>query len=115
MNKLTGEQTLLRIFIGESDKHGAKPLYESIVELLHREKTSGVTVLRGITGFGPKSLVHTSHILRLSQDLPIIIEIVDSQENIDRVLPLIEPLVGDGLITTEKVHIVKYGLKKGPP
>jgi PII-like signaling protein len=112
MNQLKGEQTLLRIFIGESDKHGGKPLYETIVEILHRQKTSGVTVLRGITGFGPRSQVHTSHILRLSQDLPIIIEIVDTQENIQRVLPLIEPLIGDGLITQEKVQVIKYGLKK---
>jgi PII-like signaling protein len=111
MNQLKGEQTLIRIYIGESDKHGSKPLYESIVEILHREKTSGVTVLRGITGFGPKSQVHTSHILRLSQDLPIVIEIVDSQENIDRVLPLIEPLVQNGLITSEKVQVLKYGVK----
>lgn len=111
MNQLKGEQTLIRIYIGESDKHGSKALYESIVEILHREKTSGVTVLRGITGFGPRSQVHTSHILRLSQDLPIVIEIVDSQENIDRVLPMIEPLVQNGLITSEKVQVLKYGVK----
>ena len=109
-----GEQILIRIFIGESDKHGSKPLYESIVEILSRQKTSGVTVLRGITGFGPRSQVHTSHILRLSQDLPIVIEIVDSQENIDQVLPLIEPLVGDGLITQQKVQVLKYGFRKNP-
>ncbi len=111
MPELKGEQVLLRIFIGESDLHGGKPLYESIAEILYREKTSGVTVLRGITGFGPRSKMHTTHILRLSQDLPIVIEIVDTQENIDRVLPIIEPMVGDGLITLEKVTVIKYGLK----
>jgi PII-like signaling protein len=111
MNLSKGEQTLIRIFIGESDKHGSKPLYESIVEILHREKTSGVTVLRGITGFGPKSQINTSRILRLSQDLPIVVEIIDTQENIDRILPLIEPLVKNGLITSEKVQVLKYGVK----
>ena len=111
MNELKGEQILLRIFIGESDKHSGMPLYESIVHTLHREKTSGVTVLRGISGFGPKSLVHTSHILRLSQDLPIIIEIVDTPDNIDRILPIIEPMVEDGLITKENVQVVYYGVK----
>jgi PII-like signaling protein len=109
MNELTGEQVLIRIFIGESDKREGIPLYQWIVELLRREKIRGATVLRGILGFGAASHVHTSHILRLSQDLPMVVEFVDTQENIDRVLPQIEPFVVDGLITSERVKVIKYG------
>jgi hypothetical protein len=108
MQKLNGEQVLMRIFIGESDKHQSKPLYQVLVEMLRREKIAGATVLRGILGFGAKSHLHTAHILRLSQDLPIVIEVVDSQENIDRILPQVEQVMGDGLITVEKVRVLRY-------
>ena len=111
MAGLDGQQTLVRIFIGESDHHGGKPLYQAIVELLRREHISGCTVLRGIEGFGEKSVLHTASILRLSQDLPIVIEAVDTPENIDRVLPAVEELVGDGLITMENVRVIRYGVK----
>ena len=111
MAGLDGQQTLLRIFIGESDHHGGKPLYQALVELLRKEHISGCTVLRGIEGFGEKSVLHTASILRLSQDLPIVIEAVDTPENIDRVLPAVEEMVGDGLITMENVRVIRYGVK----
>ncbi len=102
----------MRIFIGEADKHGMQPLYTALVELFRKEKLAGATVIRGMSGYGAKSHMHTAHLLRLSQDLPIIIEVVDSQEKIDRVLPLIDPMVKEGLITMEKVHVIRYAPKK---
>lgn len=114
MKELDGEQILMRVFIGESDKQGGKPLHQVIVEMLRREKISGATVLRGIMGYGPRSHLQTAHILRLSQDLPIIVEVVDTQENIDRVLPQIDRLMSDGLITVEKVKVLRYGAKQKP-
>jgi len=114
MNELSGEQVLLRIYIGETDKHEGKPLYQWIVEKFRREKICGATVLRGILGYGAASHIHTAHILRLSQDLPVVIEIVDTRANLDRILPEIEPLVGDGLITSQKITVVKYSTRKNP-
>ena len=108
MRKLNGEQVLMRIFIGESDKHKGRPLYRVLVETLRREKLAGTTVLRGILGFGAQSHLHTANILRLSQDLPIVVETIDSQENIDRILPEVEQMIGDGLITIEKVRVLRY-------
>jgi hypothetical protein len=108
MRILDGDQVLMRIFIGEADRHGTQPLYHALVELLRREKLAGATVLRGVAGFGAKSHLHAAHLLRLSQDLPIVIEAVDSQENIDRVLPAIDRLVHEGLITLEKVRVLRY-------
>ena len=108
MRILDGEQILMRIFIGEGDKHGRQPLYRALVELLRREKLAGATVLRGVLGFGAKSHLHTAHLLRLSQDLPMVIEVVETQENIDRVLPQIDGMVGEGLITMEKVRVLRY-------
>ena len=109
MTELNGEQVLLRIFMGEYDKEDGKPTYHALVEMLRREKISGATVTRGIMGYGAHSHPHTVNILRLSQDLPIIVEVVDSQENIDRVLPQIEAMTHSGLITMEKVRVVRYG------
>ena len=108
MRVLEGEQVLMRVFIGESDRYHHQPLYRALVELLRREKLSGATVLRGILGFGAQSHLHTTHLLRLSQDLPVVIEVVDSQENIDRVMPEIDQMVTGGLITLEKVRVVRY-------
>lgn len=105
---MEGEGKLLRIFIGESDRWHGKPLYEEIVALARREHLAGATVLRGIEGFGAKSHLHTSRILRLSEDLPIVIEMVDTEENIDRVLPMLDAMVGDGMLTVEKVHVIAY-------
>lgn len=108
MRVLSGDQVLMRIFIGEADKCDGRPLYQALVELLRGERIAGATVLRAVLGFGAKSHLHTAHILRLSQDLPIVIEVVDSQENIDRVLPRIDEIVKEGLVTMEKVRVLRY-------
>lgn len=99
---------LLRIFIGESDTYEGRPLYQAIVEVLRREGLAGATVLRGIEGFGKSSTLHSAHILRLSEDLPIVIESVDSEEEIERVLPLLDEMIGDGLVTMERVDVRVY-------
>ena len=108
MKEMSGEHILMRIMLGESDKQDGKPTYQALVETLRREKISGATVLRGITGYGAHRHPHTTNILRLSQDLPVVIEVVDSKENIERVLPQIEQAVHGGLITMEKVQVIKY-------
>jgi uncharacterized protein len=99
---------LLRIFIGESDTHDGRPLYQAIVEVLRHEGLAGATVLRGIEGFGKSSRLHTAQILRLSEDLPIIIECVDADDKIEAVLPALEDMIGDGLITLERVEVRVY-------
>ena len=104
--RLTGQGTLLRVFIGESDTWHGRPLYQAIVRRLREEGLAGATVLRAIEGFGAKSHLHTSRLLRLSEDLPLVIEVVDTAENIDRVLPLLDEMIGDGLVTLEKVQVV---------
>lgn len=106
--KEEGEGVLLRIFIGESDIHKGKPLYEQIVLKARELKLAGSTVIRGIMGFGANSILHTAKILRLSEDLPVIIEIVDSQENIEKIIPFLDQTVKEGLITMEKVKVIKY-------
>lgn len=106
--KLEGEGQLLRIFIGESDRWHGKPLYEAIVEVARREGLAGATVLRGIEGFGADSHLHTSRILRLSEDLPVVVEIVDREEAIARVLPELDRMVGEGMVTLERVHVIAY-------
>ena len=99
---------LLRIFIGESDKWQHKPLYEAIVLKARELHLAGATVLRGPMGFGKSSRLHTSKILRLSMDLPLVIEIVDSEEKINTFLPVLDEMVGGGLVTIEKVKVVHY-------
>ncbi|MCI0366255.1 MAG: DUF190 domain-containing protein [Phycisphaerales bacterium] len=99
---------LLRIFIGESDKWHGKPLYEAIVLKARELHLAGATVLRGPMGFGANSRLHTTKILRLSEDLPMVIEIVDSQEKIDGLLPHIDQMVREGLVTLERVQVIKY-------
>jgi len=106
--KFEGEGRLLRIFIGESDRWHGKPLYEAIVETVRREGLAGATVLRGIEGFGADSRIHTSRILRLSEDLPVVIEIVDTPERIDAVLPLLDEMVGEGMVTVGTVRVITY-------
>jgi PII-like signaling protein len=106
--RLEGEGKLLRLFIGESDTWHGKPLYQAIVERVRHEGLAGATVLRGIEGFGADSRLHTSRILRLSEDLPIVIEIVDTPEQIDRVVPILDEMVGEGMLTLERVQIVWY-------
>ncbi|MBU0595444.1 DUF190 domain-containing protein [Candidatus Bipolaricaulota bacterium] len=105
---LPEDAELLRIFIGESDKHGHQPLYETIVHLARRQGIAGATVLRGIMGFGADSRLHTAKVLRLSEDLPIVIEVVDRPEKIDALLGEIDPMIDEGLITREKVRVIKY-------
>jgi len=100
---------LLRIFIGEDDKHGHVPLYEAIVLKARELHLAGATVLRGPMGFGHSSRLHTAKIVRLSEDLPFVIEIVDSEEKINAFLPVLDGMMGNGLVTLEKVHVLQYG------
>ena len=106
--KIEGEGKLLRLFIGESDRWHGKPLYQAIVERVRAEGLAGATVVRGIEGFGADSRLHTSRILRLSEDLPVVIEIVDTAEKIDDILPSLDEMVGEGMVTVEKVHVIAY-------
>jgi len=99
---------LLRIFVGESDKHGHHTLYEAIVLKAREMDLAGATVTRGVMGFGKHSIIHTAKILRLSEDLPMIVEIADSLENIERFLPTLDEMIKDGLVTLEKVRIIQY-------
>lgn len=106
--KIPQDGCLLRIFIGESDKWRGQPLYEAIVMKARELHLAGATVLRGPMGFGAKSRLHTAKVLRLSEDLPILIEIVDSREKIEELIPHIDQMVQDGLVTLEKVEVIKY-------
>ena len=106
--KLPEEGMLLRIFIGELDKHEGKPLYEQIVLKARELGLAGATVLRSMMGFGAGSRMHSVKILRLSEDLPIVIELVDTQENLDKLLPFVDKTVTEGLVTLEKIKIIKY-------
>ena len=106
--KIPEEGHLLRIFIGEADKWHGKPLYEAIVLKARELHLAGATVLRGPMGFGAHSRMHAAKILRLSEDLPIVIEIVDSQEKIDELMPFIDEAVQEGLVTLERVRVIKY-------
>ena len=106
--KLPSEAQLLRIFVGESDKVAGRPLYEVIVEEARKRGLAGATVLRGTLGFGANSRIHTAKILRLSEDLPMVIEIVDSPEQIAAFLPDLDAMIGEGMVTLEKVNIIVY-------
>ncbi len=103
------DAVLLRIFIGEDDKFNHLPLYEAIVLKAREMALGGATVLRGHVGFGHSSLIHTTKILRLSQDLPVIVEIVDAQEKIDTFLPVLDGMMTGGLVTIERVQVLHYG------
>src|SRR5436190_4331872 len=106
--KIEGEGKLLRIFIGESDTWHGRPLYEAIVRRVREAGLAGATVIRGIEGFGADSHLHTSRILRLSEDLPVVIEVVDAPERIDEILPVLDEMIGEGMVTLERVEIVAY-------
>ncbi len=108
MRVLDGEQVLMRLFIGEADRHGGAPLYKALLELFRKEGIAGATVLRGVAGFGAKSHMHTASILRLSQDLPIVVEVVDSHDKIDALFPRLDEMVREGLVTLEKVRVLRY-------
>jgi len=99
---------LLRIFIGESDRHGHHPLYEAIVLKARENGLAGATVLRGVMGYGKHSILHTAKILRLSEDLPMVVEIVDSAEKINAFLPVLDQMIKDGLVTLERVKVLHY-------
>lgn len=102
---------LLRIFIGEDDRDDGRPLYEAIVLKAREMQLAGATVLRGGMGFGRSSRLHTTKILRLSEDLPLVIEIVESEEKIDAFLPVLQEIMSSGLVTLEKVQVLQYGAK----
>lgn len=106
--KLPEEGFLLRVFIGETDSYKGKALYEQIVLKARELNLAGATVIRGIMGFGAHSRIHTAKLLRLSEDLPIIIELVDTEENLNKIIPFLDETVDEGLITMEKVRVIKY-------
>jgi len=106
------DAVLLRIFFGEDDKHHHLPLHEAIVLKAREMHLGGATVLRGHVGFGHSSHIHTTKILRLSQDLPVVVEIVDSQDRIDAFLPILDEMMTSGLVTIEKVQVLQYGATK---
>jgi PII-like signaling protein len=111
--RFEGERTLMRIFLGESDRcvsgeHKGKPLYEAILLTLREQGCAGATVVRAIAGFGASARIHTDKVLRLSTDLPIIVEVVEDDEVLKRILPTLDTLMGGGLITLEKAHVVLY-------
>lgn len=112
-HRFEGERTLMRIFLGESDRctggpHKGKPLHEALLVLFRERGFAGATVLRGIAGFGASAKVHTDRILRLSLDLPIVIEVVDTEERIQELLPELDRMIGGGLITLERAHVILY-------
>ncbi len=107
-HQFKGERTLMRIFIGESDKYHSKPLYEALLEKFREKGLAGATVLRGVAGFGASSVVHTEKVLRLSLDLPLIIEVVETEEAIQSILPDLDKMIGGGLITLERARVILY-------
>lgn len=107
--RVPDDATLLRIFVGENDRHGGRPLYEAIVLEARKLHLAGATVLRGPMSFGHSSRLHTAKILRLSEDLPIVIDIVDATEKIDAFLPVLDGMIGSGLVILEKVRVLRYG------
>lgn len=109
---MLGEQVLLRIYIGERDKYKHIPLYESLVELFRKEGFAGATVLRGVAGFGAHSMYHTDRLLRLSTDLPMVIEVVDERARVEAILPAVEEMMDGGMITLENVQVWRYAKKR---
>src|SRR6187549_286441 len=109
---LPNEATLLRIFVGESDRWKHQPLYEAIVLKAREMQMAGATVLRGAMGFGKSSRLHTAKILRLSNDLPLVIEIVDSEEKVNAFLPVLDEMIGGGLVTLERAKVIRYQHQK---
>jgi hypothetical protein len=113
MRVLEGEQWLVRIFVGESDRWQGRPLADALIERLRKEGYAGATVLRGLAGFGARSVVHTAHLLELSQDLPLVIEVVDTEARVKQLEPILDEMLADGLVTLEKVRVLRY--KPGAP
>jgi PII-like signaling protein len=111
--RIEGSALLVRIYIGEGDHHDGKPLYQAIVAFLRDRGVAGASVFRGIEGFGANAHLHTTRILRLSEDLPVLIEVVDQEDRIRAVLPELDAMVGDGLITLGKIEVVAYRGRQG--
>lgn len=112
--ELPEEALCLRIFFGEQDKHQGRPLYEVIVQKARELHLAGATVLRGPMGYGKRSRVHRANLLELSEDLPMLVEIVDTQAKIESFLPVLEQVMGSGLVTLEKVRVIRYGAVAPP-
>lgn len=108
MSKFTGEKVLMRIFVGEAKRHGHRPLYEALTELFLQEGFAGATVLKGVAGFGAHRVYHTHKLLELSADMPMIIEVVESREKIDAIMPKIDALMESGMITLEQATVIRY-------
>ncbi len=108
MQRLEGEQSLMRIFIGEADRYRGRPLHEVLVEFFRKNGFAGATVLKGIAGFGANSVLHTDRLLSLSQGLPLIIEVVDSEDKIETFLPQLDDILQEGMITLEKARVIRY-------
>jgi PII-like signaling protein len=108
MRVLEGEQWMVRVFIGESDRWKGRPLADALVERLRRDGFAGASVFRGISGFGARSIVHTTRLLELSQDLPLVIEVVETEDGVRRLEPILDEMVADGLVTLEKVRVLRY-------
>jgi len=108
MRALEGEQMMVRIFFGESDKWKHRPLEAALLERLRAEGFAGATVFRGVAGFGATSVIHTTHLLDLSTDLPVVVEIVDTAEHIEKLTPILDEMLGGALVTMEKVRVLRY-------
>jgi len=108
MRTLTGEQLMVRIFFGESDKWKHQPMETALLERLRKEGFAGATVFRGVAGFGANSVIHTTHLLEMSSDLPMVIEVVDTEERVEQLLPILDEMLDDALVTMEKVRVVRY-------
>ena len=108
MTKLPDEHLLMRIFIGESDRFKHLPLYEALLEMLKKEGIAGATVLRGVCGFGVNRLYHTQKLLDLSADLPMVVEVVDTADKINAIMPRIDDMIGDGMITLETITVLRH-------
>jgi uncharacterized protein len=114
MRVLDGDQVLVRIFIGESDRWHHQPLHMALLKKLRKEGFAGATVFHGIAGFGARSVLHSAHLLRFSEDLPTLIEVVDTEEHVERLLGILDEMVPEGLVTIEKARVLKYGPKPRP-
>jgi len=108
MRRVETEQVLMRVFLGESDQWERRPLYAALLELFRARGLAGATVLRGVAGFGAASIVHTAHVLRLSSDLPVIVEAIDVPERLEALLPELDRMMSGGLVTMEKVRVIRY-------
>ncbi len=114
MRVLDGEQVLVRIFIGESDRWRHQPLSTALLERLRREGFAGATVFHAVAGFGARSVLHTAHLMRLSEDLPVVIEVVDTEPQVERLIPILDEMVAEGLVTLEKARVLKYSPGQRP-